>query len=819
MPLNRACSLDALRENIATELEAGRTRDQAVAIAYSTLREACAELSLPVPSEKDVAAVAREFKRKGGSSREYLEEALKEAQRKLPGHVYAQLHQAARSRAGGRISARHRATSVEKALVFGTRSLSDAEMSDALARVREMVGADIRLGRLASVGKVLQGDLEIENQRRRDALDHVAKNAPGSSDVHVDSTGGGSQKPKKKLAPGAVEVEKADRSKDPGVMIALRLPTNTANAIALGGENAEPPEKLHVTLAYLGRMSQVGSGGIAAATEAIAAVCGVPILRGALAGVGRFAGTESSDGKDVVIGLVDVPGLTDLRYRLVMELLARGVVLPSKHDYTPHVTLAYVAEGAPTPRLDERLRLRDIYFDKIVLAVNDADTVFPLAQHTGEVAPGLPDDAAIAFAKNLPVAWPSYDAEVVEVDGDRVFVAKGSDVEELAGAPGIDFEPGDIASVSAEGVTVSKAVEPSPEDVVDAAIATTLDTIAKSPIAFDGPDDARVVFVAAAPSDLEAARREAFVGEDGVAFAQRYLAPLCLTKSQVAVGFAVPILPDPPTANATNAPPDSMVSPEQLSRWAFWLDDNLARWPTAKVVAVGKAAKLALGDRAHVTLPHPSNVRRYDSGEVARKMRAFAKSLDGDVSIRHDALDPASPSTGSSGRVAEVIGELKAAGQVQVRISKAADEERIVYGVVLDPYQVDAQDDWTPPAEIKDTATGFLARSRVMGVEHQRRAGEGTAIVESWLVPYPSQKDYQLAKANRPHKAFEMQYGEDNKVHSGAWIAGVKLGDAEWAAYKRGELDAFSIGGFSFKTKVPKSAMPKVEFITLPPMF
>lgn len=41
MPLNKSCSVDAFEANIKAEIEAGKDRDQAVAIAFDTLKDAC----------------------------------------------------------------------------------------------------------------------------------------------------------------------------------------------------------------------------------------------------------------------------------------------------------------------------------------------------------------------------------------------------------------------------------------------------------------------------------------------------------------------------------------------------------------------------------------------------------------------------------------------------------------------------------------------------------------------------------------------------------------------------------------------------------
>lgn len=54
MPLIKSCSLEALRQNISTEMREGRTREQATAIAFETLRTACKEAGKSVPTTDGV---------------------------------------------------------------------------------------------------------------------------------------------------------------------------------------------------------------------------------------------------------------------------------------------------------------------------------------------------------------------------------------------------------------------------------------------------------------------------------------------------------------------------------------------------------------------------------------------------------------------------------------------------------------------------------------------------------------------------------------------------------------------------------------------
>ena len=740
MPL-ASCSISAYQDALAELIRSGQDVDSAVATAHRQLREACRAESKPTP----------EVKKK---SREYLEAALAKAKAAL-GDKFAEVHAHARGHAGGMASGRARATSIEKSFMAGTAALSSWELDDAMDRSELWAAADARRGTRTG-GEMLAEQFWAEKCRR----DAAAKGE-------------------------AEKIDKSDFSGDPGVMIALRLPAQTAKDIAL--EGGEPAESLHVTLAYLGRMSTVGPMGMMSAVEAIGTLQDTPVLRGVLAGIGRFAATESSDGKDVLIRLVDVPGLTDLRARLVRALVARGVNVSQTHDFTSHLTLAYVDEAAKMPK---RAPLQDIYFDTMVLSVNDADTAFPLGQ---------PSPIDFDSPSNAP-------AEVSQVQDGSVVCG-----EMVCHSSG-DFAPGDIIEITADvsgdmvvaGPSCSSVAAPF-EHIQKAAEAAHDALLHSTPVPFVGPASARLVFVSGAPNELELARHEAFVGADGVAFAERYLDPLGVTKAEVAVGFACPVLPRCAAHELTA---------EQTKPWAEYVRKELSRWPGAVVVAIGKAAHDALGDRALLWIPHPMSARmnekRYNEktgtsscGEIERKLRRVSKALDeGFVFQDNDGV--------SAGSRLEILPGRS--GECFVKVSKSAAEKQIVYCVAIDPYEVDTQDEWIPPAVAEQAAHDYLRQSRVIGREHTRK--DSADLVESSCVPYPSKEDYQKAMTLQPHSAWEMPYGDD-VVHSGAWIVGIKLDAEGWAAYKRGDITGVSIGGFSAKTRVDKASMPAVTFVPL----
>ena len=262
----------------------------------------------------------------------------------------------------------------------------------------------------------------------------------------------------------------------------------------------------------------------------------------------------------------------------------------------------------------------------------------------------------------------------------------------------------------------------------------------------------RLLFVVSQQSNLDRVRKSQLCGVEGRVFKEQYLEPLGLERSDVDV-----------------------IDMTELA-------EHQEAQPLA-VIALGKAARLALGSVADFSLPHPWSIRKSGDkrGELARKFKRI-------------------------GRILKTAHLTKS-----VKLKKADDAKRIVYGVVLDPYIVDAHDDYLSPAEIETTSHNFMASSRMIGLDHN--GATGAQVVESWIQPYPNNDEYKKAVAGEPHQATRIAFGDDF-VHSGSWVLGVKLSPENWAKVQAGELNAFSIGGFGTRENIEAADMPKVEFIS-----
>lgn len=117
---------------------------------------------------------------------------------------------------------------------------------------------------------------------------------------------------------------------------------------------------------------------------------------------------------------------------------------------------------------------------------------------------------------------------------------------------------------------------------------------------------------------------------------------------------------------------------------------------------------------------------------------------------------------------------------LQVPILKADEEQRLVTGIVLEPDEVDAQNDTITADVIEKAAHNFLARynrGTKLGVMHKIFGEIGVELVESFI----AREDMELG---------------GQPVKKGSWLMTVKiLEEPMWKKVKSGEITGFSIGG------------------------
>ncbi|MGV8951366.1 MAG: 2'-5' RNA ligase family protein [Cypionkella sp.] len=163
------------------------------------------------------------------------------------------------------------------------------------------------------------------------------------------------------------------------------------------GSHALPTNELHVTLAYLGTVDEVGA--YTSEDRLLHSLMEIAehqvLMPAAINGIGRF---NSADGVEPIILLVDSQALTVFRHWLVEELGWQAPV-DKTHGFTPHITVAYIPAGevvemAVPPR-------GDVIFDALALAWGGRQTIFKLQGELRQAAePAVADGSADGLAVN-----------------------------------------------------------------------------------------------------------------------------------------------------------------------------------------------------------------------------------------------------------------------------------------------------------------------------------------------------------------------------------------------------------------------------------
>jgi len=160
-----------------------------------------------------------------------------------------------------------------------------------------------------------------------------------------------------------------------GIMVAAVIPPDVGGRVAVPG--GLPLDDLHLTLVYLGDVADRAAGDRQAVADAVtAAAAAFGPLTGTLSGLGRFTAPGDDNPGDPVYAAADVPGLGRLRLAIADACAAAGVPPASNHDFTPHVTLAYIDPGDDLPV--QRLDPVPVEFDGLVLSWGEEDTAIPL---------------------------------------------------------------------------------------------------------------------------------------------------------------------------------------------------------------------------------------------------------------------------------------------------------------------------------------------------------------------------------------------------------------------------------------------------------
>lgn len=179
----------------------------------------------------------------------------------------------------------------------------------------------------------------------------------------------------------AVELKAAEQQAGNGVMVALKVPKELAEQLVQ--PDGTPAENLHVTLAYLGDVSELGGHPDDLRDIVTPAVNDSGPLTGIIGGIGEFP--DSGEGVPTWVP-VDVPGLAELRQQVVQALSGSvySEAVRDDHGFTPHITLGYNLSGVdPVPSTP-------VTFDKVHVVRGEDEMEIPLVGQPDEEEPDAP---------------------------------------------------------------------------------------------------------------------------------------------------------------------------------------------------------------------------------------------------------------------------------------------------------------------------------------------------------------------------------------------------------------------------------------------
>lgn len=248
-----------------------------------------------------------------------------------------------------------------------------------------------------------------------------------------------------------------------------------------------------------------------------------------------------------------------------------------------------------------------------------------------------------------------------------------------------------------------------------------------------------VAFVGSSPSKIDFIRNRPFSGLVGKTMGELYLSHLGLDMSEVYFTNVVKEFCFDEERHPTD--PSAEVMAAALPDFVAEMEEVKPRF----IVALGKTAKSVIGEIAEEWVPHPRAINmNTDSGEVERKMKRLSKKVS------------------AADKVMEGV------------ILKSTDDQQIVYGVVMEPFVNDTDENWSTPDQIEEAAHLFMKSFRQIDTEHSRDNIDATPV-ENWIQREDGMVGEQL-------------------VTAGSWVMGVKIEDPEeWAMIKAGDYTGFSI--------------------------
>ena len=138
----------------------------------------------------------------------------------------------------------------------------------------------------------------------------------------------------------------ADAAAETRMIVAVYVPKSVATRVGFESADGRTRADPHVTLTHVEHPT---NGDEEATLRVVRALTSTRTpIHAILSGEGRFL-ASAADGNDIWYASVDSDRLCSFRQELVLRLEEAAVPVSRAHGFSPHITLAFLARGEPSP--------------------------------------------------------------------------------------------------------------------------------------------------------------------------------------------------------------------------------------------------------------------------------------------------------------------------------------------------------------------------------------------------------------------------------------------------------------------------------------
>ncbi len=166
----------------------------------------------------------------------------------------------------------------------------------------------------------------------------------------------------------------------PGGIVTFPLEKEMLQSFDLGGYEKNL-DHAHITLAYV-KYGEMPHDVWKQDINELVQLIGPPPMEGIISGAHIFEAHENPEEVNVLVALLDVPGLREWHLKLVEMIEAEGFKMNETNDFTPHITLDFIENREDIPQVE--IPKQEITFPSVEIWTNNKQHTIDFVNTSGE---------------------------------------------------------------------------------------------------------------------------------------------------------------------------------------------------------------------------------------------------------------------------------------------------------------------------------------------------------------------------------------------------------------------------------------------------